>query len=133
MIACELKYGMWILLTACACQTRKIAWFCEYLQITFPQFNTDLHENGRKGKDGAWESIESPHKTELAIAYDIRFRAESSSYSYLLPAEAGVANWYHTIMLAIAPTTWRPGELRRFTDTQCAFLAGFQHKPVSRE
>lgn len=131
MIACELKYGMWILLTAYACRTRKIAWFYEYLQITFPQFNTDLHENGRKGKDGAWELIESPHKTEFA--YDVRFRAESSSYSYLLLAEAGVANWYHTIMLAITPTTWRPGELQRFTDTQCAFLAGFQHKPVSRE
>lgn len=70
-------------------------------------------------------------KQEWRMMYG--FSAESSSYSYLLPAEAGVANWYRTIMLAITSTTWRPAGSRQFTDTQCAFLAGFQREPVSRE
>lgn len=45
--------------------------------------------------------IESPFKEIEQDSYDVR-SAKPSSYSYLLPAEAGVANSYRAIMLAIA-------------------------------
>lgn len=111
---------MWIL-TACVSrlsnpQKRSIL----RLQITFLQFNIDLYVNGRKRNGRSMGiSIEGPSRAELMRVWCTRSAKSSSSYSYLLPAEAGVANWYRAIMLAIAPDNLEIRKSRRFY-TMCS-------------
>lgn len=60
-------------------------------RLRFRNLTLILTRIGEKKRHGAWEHIDSLPEAGLFV-YDLR-PARPSSYSYLLPAEAGVANW----------------------------------------
>lgn len=87
-----------------------------------------------KEKDEAWEPVKGvPIKRDSRMMYDIP-RGVIKLQLYLLLAEAGVANWYRTIMLAInkLETRWTAAVYRYTMHISCRIPTYTDESRVSK-